>query len=622
MKKNTSNQVAPVNAQMPTSKPQMLTRIKDRIADAPVSKYAVIPCGYLLAKEWSINKESEGSGGHCISRYPLFISELSQNRSTGLHYVTLSWKVDGKWHDLQVERCMIATKSNIVALSNFNIPVTSLNANYLIEYLQKYEQANSRNIPRAFVESRLGWTDDMSGFLWGHSYLTGPSVQQSSDELSVVRFKGADLGDEQFASAFKRKGNFATWTSLANEILDYPDVAFSMYTSLTTPLFPILGVDNFTFEICAPTSSGKTSTLMFAASAWGNPSFASGSFVNTWNGTDNRIGRVAALLNGLPLFLDETKLARMQNKKNKFGSDIVTDTIYMIASGLDKGRATIHGTDRVQPFRTILFSTGESPSLDLSNDGGSRGRIIDLWGNPFLNIDAGSKSVVNKVRSTINDNYGYAGPRLVQFILDHREQWPLWKKAYAEANMMLTQFEDMTPIEMRLGEYFAAVATAIPIIHAAIPGLRRDKTVVKLLESVWGRSRYEASSADIGLKAVQYVDEWIKINQSKIYSPEYVHQNIPWSGTEFDAYWDNQGNDDWTFIGLSRQGLDEILRKKGLKLNEIVRLWKAKGWLVTDGSSRGYQKQVAIPGTFSATSITKLNLYCINKNCLVSTAND
>ena len=188
--------------------------------------------------------------------------------------------------------------------------------------------------------------------------------------------------------------------------------------------------------------------------------------------------------------------------------------------------------------------------------------------------------------------------------------------------MMLTQFEDMTPIEMRLGEYFAAVATAIPIIHAAIPGLRRDKTVVKLLESVWGRSRYEASSADIGLKAVQYVDEWIKINQSKIYSPEYVHQNIPWSGTEFDAYWDNQGNDDWTFIGLSRQCLDEILRKNGLKLNEIVRLWKAKGWLVTDGSSRGYQKQVAIPGTFSATSITKLNLYCINKNCLVSTANN
>ena len=60
----------------------------------------------------------------------------------------------------------------------------------------------------------------------------------------------------------------------------------------------------------------------------------------------------------------------------------------------------------------------------------------------------------------------HAGPRLVQFILDQRSQWPLWKEAYQEANDLLTQTESMSPIEMRLGEYFAAIATAIPIIHA------------------------------------------------------------------------------------------------------------------------------------------------------------
>jgi hypothetical protein len=618
MKKNTSEQVAPVNAQKPTSEPQILTRIKDRIADAPVSKYAVLPYQYLLANDWSINKESEGSGSHCISRYPLFISELSQNRSTGLHYVTLSWKVDGKWHDLQVERCMIATKSNIVALSNFNIPVTSLNANYLIEYLQKYEQANSRNIPRTFVEGRLGWTDDMSGFLWGHSHLTGPSVQQSSGQPSAVRFKGADQGDTQFADGFKRNGDFHTWISFANELLDYPDVAFSMYTSLAAPLLPILGVDNFTLELCAPSSSGKTSTLMFAASAWGNPSFASGSFVNTWNGTDNRIGRIAGLLNGLPLFLDETKLAGKYNNKNRYGSDLVTDTIYMIASGLDKGRATIHGSERVQPFRTILFSTGETPSLDLSNDGGSRGRIIDLCGKPFLKTDSESNEVVNKIKNTITDHYGHAGPCLVQFILNHRDQWPLWKSAYKETRQMLTQFQNMSPIEMRLTEYFAAVAIAIPIVHAAIPGLRRDKPVVELFRHVWERAKYEASSADIGLKAIQCVDDWIKINPGKIYSPDHVRKNIPWSGDSFGAYWDNQGNDDWTFIGLTKPCLDDLLRKNQLKPSEIVRLWRDKGWLVTDGSSKGYQRQVAIPGSLNGTSIMKLNLYCISKQNLVS----
>jgi hypothetical protein len=621
MLKNFIKQAPTENAPAPTTEQQTPIFIRQRIPDAPVSMDAVLPQRYLLAKGGSIIKQSE-SGGQRISPNPLFISELSHNRITGLHYVTLTWKADGKWHDMQVERYMIATKSNIVALSNYNIPVTSLNANNLIEYLHEYEQTNSNDIPKALVESRLGWTDDMSGFLWGHSYLTEPSTPQASGRPSVVRFKGADQGDEQFAAGFTRKGDFSTWTSLVNELLDYPDVAFALYTSLATPLLPILGVDNFTLELCAPSSSGKTTALMLAASAWGNPSFNAGSFVNTWNGTDNRIGRVAALLNGLPLFLDETKLARMQNKKSKFGSDLVTDTIYMIASGLDKGRATIHGSDRVQPFRTILFSTGESPSLDLSSDGGSRGRIIDLWGNPFLKTDSESKAVVNKIKWTITDHYGHAGPCLVQFILDHRDQWSLWKKAYEEANMMLTQFEDMTPIEMRLGEYFAAIATAIPIIHAAIPGLRRDKPVLKLLESVWGRARYEASSADIGLQAVQYVDDWIMNNPSRIYSPTLAYQNIPWSGYSFDAYWDNQGNDDWAFIGFSRQCLDEILRKNGLKTNEVVRLWKSKGWLVTDGSSKGYQRQVPIPGTLNGTKMMKLNLYCISKQFLVSTVKD
>lgn len=617
MKKNTSKQVAPVNAQMPTSKPQMLTRIKDRIADAPVSKYAVIPDGYSLAKDWSITKESE-NGGHCISRYPLFISELSQNRSTGLHYVTLSWKVDGKWHDRQVERCIIAKTSKIVDLSNFNIPVTSLDANCLIKYLQKYEQANGINIPRAFVENRLGWTEDMSGFLWGHSYLTGPSVQQFSGQLASVRFKGADLGDEQFASAFKRKGSFATWISLANEILDYPDVAFSMYTSLTTPFLPIIGVDNFTLEQCGRSSTGKTSTMMFAASAWGNPSFSSGSLMNSWNNTENRIGRIAGLLNGLPFFLDETNQAKKMNNKNKYVSDLVTDTIYMVASGQDKGRANIHGTDWLQSFRTILFSTGENPSLDLTNDGGSRGRIIDLHGMPFLETNSESKDVVNNIRYTMADNYGHAGPCIVQFILEHRDQWPLWKNAYKEASSVLSKFENMSSIEMRLTEYFAAVATAIPIIHAAIPGLRRDKPVIQLFESVWRRAMYQASSSDIGLKGMGCVDDWIKCFPNRIYSPEQVRKNIPWSGDSFGAYWDNQGNDDWTFIGLTKPCLDEILRKNQLKTSEIVRLWRDKGWLVTDGSSKGYQRQVAIPGTSNGTSTMKLNLYCISKQNLVS----
>ena len=113
----TKNVLAPTQALAPIL-------IKQRIADAPVSVDAVLPYNYLFGRDWNIVEQSK-SGGQIISRYPLFISELSKNRSTGLHYVTLTWKVDERWHDMQVERCMIARNLNIIALSNYNIPVTS-----------------------------------------------------------------------------------------------------------------------------------------------------------------------------------------------------------------------------------------------------------------------------------------------------------------------------------------------------------------------------------------------------------------------------------------------------------------------------------------------------------------
>ena len=79
----------------------------------------------------------------------------------------------------------------------------------------------------------------------------------------------------------------------------------------------------------------------------------------------------------------------------------------MITSGRDKARGNLEGTARTESFRTILFSTGESPSLDATNDGGLRGRLIDLWGNPFLRTDNETKSIVDKINWTIQDHYGH-----------------------------------------------------------------------------------------------------------------------------------------------------------------------------------------------------------------------
>jgi len=593
--------------------PVIKATIKTNIQDAPVSDQAVLPSGYFFTQSQGISYNYDPDKDNVpISLCPIFITEIKHNKCTNIYYVTLSWKEDDVFKSITKEKNFIAKKSLIVDLASHGFPITTTNADKIINYLFAYENVNSHCIDKVAVTDKLGWTDDMEGFLWGNRFLSRHDHASPPDKKPSMMFFGSAQGDEQIADGFRSKGDYRTWISLVNEVLIYPDVAFLLYASLATPLLPVLGSQNFSLELSNQSSSGKTTALLLGASAWGAPELHSSSFVNTWYATPVWIGRAASILNGLPLYLDETKLVHSQDRRDRAG-DIVSKTMFMITSGRDKARGNLEGTARTESFRTILFSTGETPSLDATNDGGLRGRLIDLWGNPFLKTDNETKSIVDKINWTIQDHYGHAGPRVVQYILDHKDQWELWKEAYREANGFLCSSESMSPIEMRLSEYFAFVTTAIPIIHAALPELRRDRPVKELLESVWNRSRKEAREADIGVKSMRLVYDLILNNYDMFYTREKYSQGIKWSANQFLGMIDIDEAENWTFVGLTTSTLQELLQKNYFKLEEIRLKWKSKGWLDLNNTSKGFQRQVPIPGTSDKSHMEKLNLYCIKK---------
>jgi len=589
----------------------MMVRIKDYLSTAPIADEAILPMSYKFTGNCGISVGLHDGPDSIVSSYPLFITCIKHNRLTNIEYVTLAWIADGTQRSVTVERKIIAKKSQIVDLASYGLPITSTNADRIIDYLFAYEKTNAHCINKVEATHKLGWTPDMEGFLWGHQFFVGKEPDSSSGKKPVIEFLGRDPGDEQIADGFSSKGDYREWISLVNDILIHPDVAFLLYASLATPLLPVLGVQNFSLELSNPSSSGKTSALLLGASAWGAPELHSSSFVNTWYATPVWIGRAASILNGLPLYLDETKLAHSQNRMERAG-EIVSKTFYMITAGKDKARGTLQGTERTEPFRTILFSTGESPSLDLSNNGGSRGRLIDLCGNPFFKTDAESKSVVDRVNWTIQDNYGHAGPRVVQFIIDHRDQWDFWKEAYREADSILTQSEAMSPIEMRLGEYFAFVTTAIPIIHASLPELRRDRPVKELLESVWNRARNEAREADVLTKVLNVIQSFIINNNEMIYSKALSEDNVPWKKESFIGYQDIDSSDKWSFVGLYPDVFNDLLKKNGYDPSAILHDMKLKS-LLSLTSSKGYVKDVKIPGTSEKAKMKTLRLYCLKK---------
>ena len=87
--------------------------------------------------------------------------------------VEVGWFRDGEWKTEVVSREIIAKARSIVDLSARGLPVTTTNADDLVDYLADFETANLSALPQSQVTHHMGWlgTHGEHGFLWGHTHI-------------------------------------------------------------------------------------------------------------------------------------------------------------------------------------------------------------------------------------------------------------------------------------------------------------------------------------------------------------------------------------------------------------------------------------------------------------------
>ena len=117
----------------------------------------------------------------------------------------------------------------------------------------------------------------------------------------------------------------------------------------------------------------------------------------------------------------------------------------------------IGGTRRSGTWSSILLSTGEAPATSFTNDGGTRARVLTLWGHPFGRADQTTAPLVQRVNRSVLRNYGHAGPLLVQFLLSHQSDWERWRLKYQEVEEAYQGKAGADPVAGRLCNYFAAL---------------------------------------------------------------------------------------------------------------------------------------------------------------------
>jgi uncharacterized protein (DUF927 family) len=571
-------------------------KVKQVVSDAPVQDDIIIPFGWELSHQGGLEKvrwkndlsDNSFKNRVQVAPVPIVITARMLNSLSGTEAVRLAWYRDGKWKQHIADRKMIATVKDITALADVGVPVTSLTAKDLVEYLSDFEAANIDNLPKAKVSDFLGWQKNKSGFLLGNKLFKATGGEENSIDLSEtptdewkedsIAFRPADEGNQQISKSFSIRGTYEAWVKMINKLFDYPKVIAGVYFSLATAFLEILEASNFCVDWSYSTSTGKSTVLRVAGSCWGNPDEkAAASVLNTWDNTKVSIERTAMMLNGLPLLLDDTKLAGTGSNKN-WAASVVSHIIYLIVSGKGRGRGSAPGLRNRGSWRTILLSSGEQKATEFTQDGGSRARVISLWGAPFDVADNSTGQLVNEVNLAVRQNYGHAGPKLMKFIFAHKDEWDRWQESYLQNQKEFAEKAGSNEVAIRISDYFATLATAIPFIHKALPELRNDPSVENIITDLWNTAIAETTDADRPTAALRFVYNWAVTNQAKFYGANQTQEDVREPHNGWAGVW-RADSDNWDHIAFISNNIKGLLKEQGFDFDSILKIWLERGWL-------------------------------------------
>jgi len=482
--------------------PPRKLRIKDTFRKAPVSDGAMLPDGYEVSRggvysvKYLINKDGTPKLDHegvqqvetkRVSPRPIFIHK--RFRADKVDHIGVTWldDLDG-WREARLTRGQMYG-NQIIKLADAGAPVTANTAKGLINYLEAYEHANSRCLPRVELVDRLGWHGQE--FLIGDRTITERGVEPAT---RVMYFH--EKGDSALAESIHAKGSFAAWVEAANSIRDFPYSWICIAAAIAAPLLSITQTDTFIVDNAYQTSSGKTVSIYGGSSVWGNP--RKGHFTGTWLSTKVGIEETLAMMADLPVFMDETKHADKEPAK-------IQSAIYMITgAGKKRGKAG-GGLRKTKSWRTVFVTCGEQQMYSYGNDDGARARTIGAEGPCFYPQSEAMKQFVDDYQRKVHENYGHAGPQAVQYICQHRESWrdkvDHWEAYFAGLEDGATNSKGL-----RKARYFAVLRVSLDIL--ATLGVNYDP---KHLDDIW-RSSAGAKDVMKSDRALVVLSNWITLN--------------------------------------------------------------------------------------------------------------
>jgi uncharacterized protein (DUF927 family) len=217
---------------------------------------------------------------------------------------------------------------------------------------------------KARCVSRIGWH--------GAAFILPDGAVGSAGGETVILQTAAALDH-----AFRVRGTLAGWQEhIARYAIGNSRLALALSAAFAAPLLHLTGAESGGFHLRGASSTGKSTALIMAGSAWGGGGVKG--YIKQWRATDNGLEAVAVGHSDALLCLDEL---------SQVAPAAAGAAAYMLANGAGKVRAGRSGEGRAAAeWRSLFLSSGEIGIADkLAEDGkgrraaaGQQVRVVDI----------------------------------------------------------------------------------------------------------------------------------------------------------------------------------------------------------------------------------------------------
>lgn len=473
-----------------------------------------------------------------ISTEPLFVSSKLVNVDDGTEKLEITFRRNGKYKKLIAPRADMLNRNTIIKYADEGFPVSSGTASTLTRYISEMEAVNSRCIPIQRSIRRAGWVGNE---FYPYSLKDGIVAQSDGSET------------ERILDALRKQGNEAVWMAAAAKVRAFPFARAMLAASFASPLLEKLQHRNIYIHFWCDSRGGKTGTLKYSISVWGNPRVLVSKYYSTIVGME----RFSGTLKHLPFALDE--LQTLNQKRMT-----VNDVVYTMGNGAGKARGRVgSGIQHVEEWNNCIISTGEQPMSSDSSMDGVNTRLMELNAVPVP--DEGLAQELHRVSEK---NYGFSGEKYICWLVRHldrlHEDYGRIHSALESGNIQL----DNVAV-LGLADYYSSIAVfGLPEEQAFSEAVELCRTLLKNLD--------DNAPKNSTVAAWEFITGWVASNKGRFCGRTAYQEVTPVYGVI---------EDNKAYV-IARE-MNKALEEAGFSSRKAVKGFQERGFIETFMDSEG-----------------------------------